>query len=54
MTEEGFPQPPMIILEPYVVKFTKLRMRNCEGGFRGEHQGERRPCNHDDAEEGEG
>ena len=24
-----------------------------EGGFRGEHQGERRPRNHDDAPEGE-
>ena len=35
-----------------IKKETKLWLR-WEGGFRGEHQGERRPRNHDDAPEGE-
>ena len=46
---------------PYIATVCKLcgchtfaKSVKCEqGGFRGEHQGERRPRNHDDAPEGE-
>ena len=45
---------------PYIATVCKLcgchtfaKSVKCEGGFRGEHQGERRACNHDDAKKGE-